>query len=90
VSETPPPQSDLVSAWRDKPSRIETQIQRMEQAARNAAELALAFDATTNRLGDLMAGLQAQRLDHEKKRRLLLWLPITALMMSLAGNVAAV
>jgi hypothetical protein len=64
----------------------EPQIQRLEQTGKNAAELALALEATTRRLADLTAVLHSQRLRHEQRRRLLLWLPIAALAISLAGN----
>ncbi|MEI9985773.1 MAG: hypothetical protein WDN69_22880 [Aliidongia sp.] len=68
----------------------EPQLQRLEQTGKNAAELALALEATTRRLADLTAALHAQRLHHESRRRLLLWLPIAALAMSLAGNCLTV
>ena len=64
----------------------EPQLQRLEQTGKNAAELALALEATTRRLADLMGELQAQRLDHETKRHLLLWLPIAALAISIFAN----
>ena len=68
----------------------EPQLQRLEQTGKNAAELALALEATTRRLADLTAALHAQRLHHESRRRLLLWLPIAALAISLAGNCLTV
>lgn len=68
----------------------EPQLLRLEQTGKNAAELALALEATTRRLADLTAALHSQRLHHESRRRLLLWLPIAALAMSLAGNCLTV
>ena len=93
IENRPPPEIEpLVRQLEALTLRLaaDPQVQRLEQTGKSASELATALEATTRRLTDLVAELRAQRFDHERRRRLLLWLPITALLISLATNGATV